>query len=149
MIELFGASLFEKRIIKKVYAAYLKRFGLNDCLTVEIGFYGEDDMRELNNRTRGIDKVTDVLSYPAFEGRWIGDFDKNKKENIHIGSIVICRQKAKQQAADYGHSYKREIGFLTAHGLLHLSGYDHMTEDEEKEMIGLQKEILSGARLKR
>lgn len=66
-----------------------------------------------------------------------------------LGDIIISVPKTKEQAAEFGHSFERELGFLAVHSLLHLLGYDHMTEEEEKEMFGLQREILDEYGLKR
>ena len=66
-----------------------------------------------------------------------------------LGDIYICLERAKEQAINYGHSFKRELFFLTIHGLLHLLGYDHMNEEDEKEMFSLQEEILDGYGIKR
>ena len=67
----------------------------------------------------------------------------------NIGDIIISTEKTLEQAESYGHSFERELGFLALHGFLHLNGYDHMTEEDEKEMFGLQKEILDAYGLKR
>ena len=67
----------------------------------------------------------------------------------NLGDIMISVERAKEQASEYGHSYDRELGFLALHGFLHINGYDHMTPEDEKEMFGLQKEILDAYGLKR
>lgn len=98
----------------------------------------EDEIRELNSTFRNIDRITDVLSFPAKEG--------NREDLIpddYFGDIVICLKRAQEQAEEYEHSLKREIMFLTVHGCLHLMGYDHMTQDEEKEMFAEQDRIMN------
>ena len=89
-----------------------------------------------------MDKATDVLSFPQIDY----DVDEvvmtNEKGEIVLGDIIISVDTAKRQAEEYGHSLKREICFLTVHSMLHLLGYDHMTEEEEAEMFGKQKDIL-------
>lgn len=103
---------------------------------MNIVFLDKDQIQEMNRTYRNIDKVTDVISFP--------DQDEN-----YIGDIFICLDRAKEQAVDYGHSIEREIGFLAVHGYLHLLGYDHHTEAEEKEMFAKQEEILKKASLER
>ena len=109
-----------------------------------IVFVDEKTIQEMNRDYRGIDRVTDVISF-AFE-----DNEKVRYNTIRVlGDIYICIPRMKEQAVSYGHSEKRELAFLTVHGLLHLLGYDHQTEDEEKIMFGLQELILDGENIKR
>ena len=92
----------------------------------------------MNRDYRGVDRVTDVISF-AFE-----DTGEILYNDIRmLGDIYICIPQMKRQAESYGHSEKRELSFLAVHGLLHLLGYDHMTEEDEKEMFSLQELILS------
>ena len=94
-------------------------------------------IQEINRDYRGIDKVTDVISF-ALE-----DCEDITYEGYRLlGDIYICREKILEQAENYGHSVKRELLFLSIHGLLHLLGYDHMEEKDEKEMFTLQEKIL-------
>ena len=109
-----------------------------------IVFVDEKTIQEMNRDYRGIDRVTDVISF-AFE-----DNEKVRYNTIRVlGDIYICNPRMKEQAVSYGHSEKRELAFLTVHGLLHLLGYDHQTEAEEKIMFGLQELILDGENIKR
>jgi len=95
-------------------------------------------IQELNKEYRNIDKVTDVISF-ALE-----DDETYKLDNYRmLGDIYICIEKAYSQAEEYGHSFKRELSFLAVHGLLHLLGYDHMNETDEKVMFSKQEEVLS------
>ena len=115
-----------------------------------IMFTDEKGIRDLNRDFRNMDKVTDVLSFPSndLEGI-IGDElpDNLEKDDetgeIILGDIAVCVKRAQEQAEEYGHSLKRELCFLTAHGCLHIMGYDHMDEQEEAVMIQQQKTILS------
>ena len=96
------------------------------------------EIQRINKEYRGIDKVTDVISF-ALEDR-----KDNINMDMHIlGDIYICIPKMIEQANSYGHSIKRELSFLTVHGLLHLLGYDHMTKEDEEKMFGLQELILN------
>jgi probable rRNA maturation factor len=110
-------------------------------LAAEIIFVSEEEIQTLNNNTRKVNSVTDVLSFPTLDGirgkklckkNYISDIDE--QGNLFIGSIAICTQRAKEQAQEYGHSYERELFYLATHGLCHLLGYDHMEEDDKKEM---------------
>ena len=98
----------------------------------------------MNKEYRGVDRITDVISF-ALE-----DNEDIVYDNIRmLGDIFICIPQMKRQAENYGHSEKRELAFLTVHGILHLLGYDHMTEEDEKEMFSLQELILDGKNIKR
>ena len=95
---------------------------------------GRARMRRANAAFRGLHRVTDVLSFPAGEDSADG----------YLGDIMICLPRARAQARAYGHSLARELAFLTVHGALHLLGYDHIEEEEERVMREKQKEILDG-----
>lgn len=102
-----------------------------------------EKIRELNRDYRGIDNYTDVISF-ALE-----DFPDVKTEVRLLGDIYISLPKIKEQSESYGHSFLREFAFLSVHGLLHLLGYDHMNEDDEKEMFSLQEELLNEYKITR
>ena len=129
----------------------------SDCtLSAEIVFTDEGGIRELNARTRSVDAVTDVLSYPSFENdpqRAIcaaeHPYDVDEDGNLFIGSIVICRKRAEEQAQEFGHSVEREINYLAAHGVCHLLGYDHMEEDEKAVMRAAEERVLKKLNLSR
>lgn len=97
----------------------------------------EEKIHDLNREYRGIDRVTDVISF-ALED----DKSFNIEDYRMLGDIYICLNKVKEQANEYGHSFKRELSFLAIHGLLHLLGYDHMNEEDEKVMFDKQEEVL-------
>lgn len=114
---------------------------------VSISFVDNEEMRSLNNEYRGIDKATDVLSFPMVE--FIEDElyeeDENAEyieEEIALGDIVVSMEKALEQSEEYGHSFNRELAFLLVHGMLHLLGYDHEDGASEGEMFDKQEEIL-------
>lgn len=107
-------------------------------------FVDEKKIQELNKNYRGIDRVTDVISFAFLDNE---DFIKS---NLRIlGEIYICIPRMKEQAVMYGHSEKRELSFLTVHGILHLLGYDHMTKEEEKIMFARQDKVLDALNIKR
>ena len=119
-----------------------------------ISFVSSERIREINRDFRNIDKVTDVISFALDDEDEDMDPIKNfmaSDENFvtSIGDIIISVNRAKEQAEEYGHSLERELGFLALHGFLHLNGYDHQTEEEEKEMTDLQTEILTAYGLTR
>ena len=115
-----------------------------DNVVFNIIIVDNETIHSINKEYRGVDRPTDVISF-ALED----DTSFVSTEYRILGDIYISIDKAKEQAESYGHSLKREISFLTVHGLLHLLGYDHMTEEEEKEMFGLQELILDGYGIKR
>lgn len=107
-------------------------------------FVGEDEIHNINRTYRKVDRITDVISF-AFE-----DNDDFMYNGIRmLGDIYICIPQMKRQAEEYGHSEKRELSFLAVHGLLHLLGYDHMIEEDEKVMFSLQELILNDKDIKR
>lgn len=103
-----------------------------------------DTIHKMNKQYRGIDAPTDVISFALEDYQDIVYEDQRL-----LGDIYICLEKAKSQAEEYGHSFLRELSFLTIHGLLHLLGYDHMNPDEEKIMFAKQEEILENYGIKR
>ena len=109
--------------------------GYGDDYEVSFSVVSQEEIRELNRDYRGKDSVTDVLSFPVFEPFEVEDFGI-------LGDIVICYERALEQAIDFGHSIKREIIYLTVHSTLHLLGYDHMEDEEKLEMRRLEKEIM-------
>lgn len=119
-------------------------------LAVEIVFVSEEQIRSLNAETRGKDAVTDVLSYPNLDGIFLAPirkknfpFDLDEEGDLVLGSIVICRARAAQQAEEYGHSLQREVHYLAVHGLCHLLGYDHETPEQKAQMRAREEAVLS------
>ena len=118
-------------------------------LAVELVFVDEMEIRRLNRETRDMDKVTDVLSYPTMDeikGQALFSvehpFEMDEEGNLLIGSIVVCCQRAKEQAEEYGHSYERELHYLIVHGIMHCLGYDHIEEADRAEMREKEEYIL-------
>lgn len=135
------------KLIEKVISEALRYEGVNDNTEVSVTIVDNEEIRKINNKFRNIDRATDVLSFPLI------DFDNESLPDdgskICLGDIIISIERAKEQAKEYGHSIDREIGFLTAHSMLHLLGYDHMVPEEEKEMFAKQEEILNNLGLRR
>ena len=115
-----------------------------DNAIFSIIFVEDEEIHRINKEYRDIDRVTDVISF-AFED----EKDLEYNDIRLLGDIYICIPQMKRQAIEYGHSEKRELSFLAVHGLLHLLGYDHMNEKDEKEMFGLQELILNETNIKR
>lgn len=114
---------------------------------VSVSFVTDEEIHELNRDYRDVDRPTDVLSFALQEGE---DFPQpDDGTGAMWGDIVVSVPTALRQASEYGHSIKREIGFLLVHGFLHLLGYDHQTPEEETEMLQIQEEVLEGIGLSR
>ncbi len=108
-------------------------------LSVSVSFVDEEEIRKLNREYRDNDSVTDVLSFPQFDGiEYLTDF-----EEISLGDVVICRSVAERQALEYGHSLEREYLYLFTHSVFHLLGYDHMEEAEKKLMREKEERVMT------
>ncbi|MCR4840302.1 MAG: rRNA maturation RNase YbeY [Lachnospiraceae bacterium] len=128
-------------------------------ITVSVLLTDDAGIHEINLSERGIDRPTDVLSFPALDYETPGDFSFLEDEasyyfdpdsgELIFGDIVISLDTAGKQAEEYGHSFKREVAFLLTHSMLHLSGYDHMEDEERMEMERMQREILEGLNITR
>lgn len=121
---------------------------------INIVFFDEESIQKLNEKHRGANKATDVLSFPNFElrGRHLCEFIEEVDPAtglLPLGDIVICSPVAKRQANQYGHSFAREICFLGLHGFLHLLGYDHENEEDEAIMKNISKTILEKCNIQR
>ena len=127
-----------------------------DDLSAELLLVSEEEIRELNARERGVDSVTDVLSFPSMDGikgqpilaEEHGE-ELDEDGNVFLGSIVICEKRAREQAQEYGHSFERELWYLAVHGILHCFGYDHMTEEEKLEMREKEESVMQKLDLRR
>jgi len=152
-IEISGVAMTKnmekmfKRIIKTAnkYSKFCQK-----KFEVSINFVDKKTIRELNKKTRNIDKETDVLSFPNLNLKPmkkinIKDYKADINPETHqlmIGDIVICEQVAAENAEKYGHSYEREVCYLVLHGFLHLLGFDHETEEDKKIMRALEEAVL-------
>lgn len=130
---------------KAIIEQALKTLHIEDDVEVSCVLVDDERIHEINREYRHIDRSTDVISF-AME-----DNDQFYVEGMprSLGDIFISVDHAKKQAEEYGHSLKREMCFLFTHGILHLLGYDHMTDEQEKEMFGLQDEILGSLNIGR
>lgn len=138
-----------EQIIEKIAGDSLRYEGFSENCEISVSIVDNEEIQQINRQFRDINRPTDVLSFPQLTFSDGEIPDKNENGEIVLGDIIISLERAREQAEEYGHSLKREIAFLTAHSMLHLMGYDHMEEDEEKEMFAKQKEILKIAGIPR
>lgn len=130
--------------LRTVVTATLEYEKVNEPCFVSITVVDEDEIKEINNEHRGIDAVTDVLSFPVvnlIDGTYeenAGDFFEGR---LILGDVVLCAKRAREQSIEFGHSYERELGYLTCHSILHLIGYDH-EEDFEREVMRQKEEAV-------
>ncbi|MGM0874309.1 MAG: rRNA maturation RNase YbeY [Bacillota bacterium] len=116
---------------------------------LSVTFVTNERIQEVNREYRNKDQPTDVISF-ALEEMGEGEIEiVGLEQPPMLGDIIISIPRAKEQAIEYGHSFIRELGFLAVHGFLHLLGYDHMNDEDEKEMFTKQKDILDRYGLKR
>ncbi|MBE6706050.1 MAG: rRNA maturation RNase YbeY [Ruminococcaceae bacterium] len=132
----------QKMLLREAVKATLDYEGFQNDVQISVTFVDDEGIRAINNSYRNIDKATDVLSFP------LTDFERSEEPptdepEIALGDIVISLERARAQAEEFGHSFDREIAFLTVHSMLHLLGYDHVdSEEDDREMRARQSEIL-------
>ena len=121
-IDISGTSWKHRRVIRRAARCALKHEGIRAKCQIAVNVIDEAEMIALNSRTRNIDKTTDVLSFP--DG-----------ENGYLGDIAICMPVVERQAEEFGHGLRRELSYMVVHSVLHLLGYDHVDEGEQKEAM--------------
>ena len=135
-----------EEVVKKVVERCFKEENMeNSKMYLSIILTTPNHIHEINNEYRDVDRATDVLSFPIFEKEEIDEKITNQDfehEDV-LGDIIISIEQVREQAKEYGHSLKRELFFLVTHGIYHLLGYDHMTEEEEKVMFKKQEDVLN------
>ena len=120
-----------------------EREGVQNQAEVSVTIVTNEDIQQINKEYRGKDTPTDVISF-ALEEEGEGEVEIVGAEMPPVlGDIIISADRTREQAEEYNHSFKRELGFLAVHGFLHLLGYDHMTKEEEEEMFTKQKDLLA------
>lgn len=141
-------------LLKNVIEITLKEEEVEVDCEVSLLFVDNDEIREINNETRGIDRATDVLSFPMldYEDKKVfkemyknyefsqSDFDG---EELVLGDVVLSLERALEQSKEFNHSFEREASYLVVHSILHLLGYDHMEEDDKVVMRKREEEILN------
>lgn len=150
MYEIIYEGIEEKKeyeeVIKKVLEQCFKEEKItNSKLYITITLTNPNYIQEINKKYRNIDKKTDVLSFPMFERKELEE--KIKQEDFKypdmLGDIVISIEKVEEQAKEYGHSFERELSYMVVHGFYHLMGYDHIEEEDKKEMRPKEEKILN------
>ena len=133
-----------EEIINKVLNECFKNEGLTKLkLYISITLTVPENIQKINKKYRNIDKPTDVLSFPMFEKEEIKEIlTSNYMLEDVLGDIIISIPKVKEQAIEYGHSFERELSYMVVHGFYHLMGYDHIKEEDKKEMRKKEDEIL-------
>lgn len=131
-------AILDKMTEAAVYAVELEELESERC-EISVTFVDMDEIHQLNREYREVDRPTDVLSFPQFY-----DLEEEIPEvgEICLGDVVICKEKAEEQAEEFGHSFEREIIYLFVHSVLHLLGYDHMEEDEKACMRAREEQIM-------
>jgi probable rRNA maturation factor len=128
-----------RRLVKAAIGATLDFEDFTADSEVSVTFTDNEKIHVLNREYRDVDRPTDVLSFPLYEGEELGQ----AFGPVVLGDIVLSLEKAKAQAEEYGHSFEREVAFLTVHSTLHLLGYDHETsEEDETDMFRRQNAIM-------
>ena len=139
--ELLTAELEEA--ILKAAAESLKYEEFDENCEISVSIVDNEEIRQINKQFRNIDRATDVLSFPMLTFEEGEEAEVNENDEIILGDIIISLERAREQAEEYGHSYKRELHYLLVHGIMHCLGYDHMTEEEKTEMREKEEFILS------
>lgn len=138
--------------IKKVLTKCFQEEGLeNSKLLLTITLTTPKRIRQINKEYRGIDKATDVLSFPMFEKLEL-EQKIQKQDYVHedmLGDIIIALQKVDEQAKEYGHSFERELSYMLVHGFYHLMGYDHIEEVDKLKMRPKEEKILADLKISR
>ena len=133
-----------EKVIKKCF----EEENLSEKLYINIILTNPENIKKINNEYRNIDKETDVLSFPMFEKEEIETLENMVIEEV-LGDIVISIEKVKKQAEEYEHSFEREFSYMLVHGFYHLMGYDHMEENDKKQMRQKEENILNKLKITR
>lgn len=152
-IRYYNVPLIDRMHISKVLRCALQHLHQPTNVELELQYMSQEEIHQLNNSTRGIDRATDVLSYPYLDivaGQIVSDIQQPQYgNNIMLGSVALCRQIATQQAKQYGHSVTREVCYLSLHALLHCLGYDHIQPQDEQIMTTVAQQIMNKAKVNR
>lgn len=144
--QVFGEA--EEQLLEQVFARAGEVLGLPGDSELCVVITDDAGIQELNRDYRGLDQPTDVLSF-AMQEEGEGEPGYEDQAAGMLGDIVISLERAAEQSREYGHSLQRELAFLFIHGLLHLTGYDHQEDEDERSMLAMQKNILEGLGLTR
>ena len=138
-------------LINDVCNYALKEEDVNIPYQISLLFVDNDEIREINRDTRGIDNATDVLSFPMFEKNEIENILMKKELKVEdvLGDIVISLERVYEQAKEYNHSFERELAYMLVHGFYHLMGYDHIEEKDKEQMRPKEEKILQDLNITR
>lgn len=143
-LDIPNSTEYENTINKVVKECFKEEKLEKSKLIITITLTNNENIQKINKEYRNIDRATDVLSFPMFERKELEE--KIEKNNFPcedvLGELIISIEKVEEQAKEYGHSFERELAYMTVHGFYHLMGYDHMEEDEKKEMREKEDVIL-------
>lgn len=141
-----------EELIERVVCTTLQYEKVEDPCYISITIVDEEEIKDINREHRNIDRVTDVLSFPVvnlLDGRSEKNAGDYYEDKLILGDVVICAKRAKAQSIEFGHSYERELGYLTCHSILHLIGYDHETDSEREVMRQKEEAVMELVGLKR
>ena len=127
--------------LEEILPLYAEQEGLPDALVIGLTFCDDDAIRAINAEYRGIDRATDVLSFPLYERD--DEIELFDDELSSFGDFVLSVPLAFAQAEEYGHSVEREVCYLVVHGLMHLAGYDHIEPEDKSEMRAEEEALLN------
>ena len=130
-------ELYEK--IEDIVEEVLDYEGYSDDYDISISFVDNKEIHELNKQFRGVDRATDVLSFPMLSD----EFEDVEYEEMSLGDIVVSLERALEQSIEYGHSFEREVCFLVCHSMFHLLAYDHDTDENTREMREKEEAVLT------
>ena len=136
-------------LIKKAVNMALDAEGINVPCIISVMLTDDEGIQTVNREFRGVDRATDVLSFPMNE-LVPGEFDEESCEHdmdsgaVMLGDMMISIPRCEEQGAEFGHGYKREIMYLTVHSVLHLLGYDHVDEGEMKAQMRAREKAIMG-----
>ena len=139
--------IYEDQINKTIAQCFKEENLNNKNLYVNIVLTNPENIKTINKNYRGINKETDVLSFPMFKKEEIKKIENNNLDIL--GDIVISIEKVKEQAVEYGHSFERELSYMIVHGFYHLLGFDHIDEQDKKKMREKEETILNKLNIKR
>ena len=156
MYEIVYKDIEEKKeyeeIVEKVIKQSYKEERMEDSKLIKTKtLTTPDNIQEINRDYRGIDKATDVLSFPMFEKEELTEKIKNKQyehEDV-LGDIIISVERVEEQAKEYGHSFERELSYMLVHGFYHLMGYDHIEEADKIIMRPKEEKVLTDLKIER
>lgn len=153
MLNIYDLKAEESKVAKRIFKTVMKSHGIMPRqISLDVTMVTNEEIHELNMSSRQVDRPTDVLSYPSevihfpFDIKAYRQSISPEDKTLYIGEIMVSRQIMLEQAEEYGHTVDRECAFLLTHGMLHLLGYDHVDDVENKVMRAKEDEILTKAK---